>query len=344
MDNLYNSFLEKDLDWIKDRLQSNNAQFIDSHILVLGGSGFIGSWLLLYFEHLNEKMGMNIEITALRRCNQKHEIPKLQNSPNINWIYSDISDVKIVEQTFTHVFFCATASQPKTGMSEIEYIKNSTITGTQNILSILAKQVNKPRYVNLSSGAVYNLYEGQTAPFSESDIKENCKVETSNSYAHFKLEAERLVNIYTEKGFISGCNIRIFSVSGPLLPLDAHFAFGSFLGQALYKNRIQITGNPQTSRSYVYIAELVYWVLLIATNPTFHDSINLGGRFPLTMEQLAQTFASVLSSCELVFEDSTAFVSNYFPNISYFENHFDVNQEILIEEQIRRHLDWIRNS
>jgi nucleoside-diphosphate-sugar epimerase len=310
--------------------------------LVLGGSGFIGTWLLLYFEHLNEKMGMNIEITALRRCNEKHDIPKLQNSANINWIYSDISDVKIVEQTFTHVFFCATASQPKTGMNDIEYIKNSTVTGTRNILSILAKQSTKPRYVNLSSGAIYNLYEGQTAPFSESDIKEDCKVETSNSYAHFKLEAERLVTGYTEEGIISGCNLRIFSVSGPLLPLDAHFAFGSFLGQALDKNKIQITGNPKTSRSYVYIAELVYWVLLIATNPTFHDSINLGGRLPLTMEQLAQTFASVFPSCELLFEDSAAYASNYFPDLSYFLSYFDVKQEILIEEQIRRHLDWIR--
>jgi len=341
MNHLKQEHFANELEWIRTELNAKNSNFENSNVLILGASGFIGTWLILYFEHLNNNFGVKISITAMRLKRGDHEISELNHSKNIRWLFSNVADYDFKDTEYTHVFFCATPSQPKTGMWSPSQIEESTISGTRNVLRCLAKQKNVPRYINLSSGAVYSLNEKLKSPYSELELVDDDFINSSNVYAFSKYESEKFVNEYTRRGLISGFNARIFSVSGPLLPLDAHFAFGNFLGQAKELREITIKGNPNTSRSYVFITELIYWILLITTRSGFHGSINLGGFEPTTIQNLAQSFLVEFPGTKVVLENSSEAISNYYPKMNFLEKSFGLTQRILINEQISRHHTWL---
>ena len=57
--------IDKDLFNILDKRVSSLVKAKDSHIVILGGSGFVGTWLLCLISVLNKKFNFNITLTII---------------------------------------------------------------------------------------------------------------------------------------------------------------------------------------------------------------------------------------------------------------------------------------
>jgi nucleoside-diphosphate-sugar epimerase len=112
-------YLKADLDWIYSKSHNLLYEFRGAKILIVGASGFIGSWLLLFFRFLQTNHGFNCKITAIRYSKSTHIIEEL-NGQEICWIYGDIGELKLQDNNFTHIFFCATPSQLRTGIKNYQ--------------------------------------------------------------------------------------------------------------------------------------------------------------------------------------------------------------------------------
>lgn len=78
-------------------------------LFVTGCTGFMGYWLLLAIDCLNQQ-GAEIEVTAVSRSSKRffERYPIFSEAAWLTLIDSDISDLELVEQPFDYVIHGAT--------------------------------------------------------------------------------------------------------------------------------------------------------------------------------------------------------------------------------------------
>jgi nucleoside-diphosphate-sugar epimerase len=300
-----------DLQEIVTKSEGLHDNFRDANILILGPNGFIGNWLRQGFQHLNQTLGLNINIIGIVRNSSQTKVKTegiYREQTFQSW--RNYSDDEIV----THVFHCATNSRD---------IENHGQEGANEIIDLTANAIQKvsrnavPKFIHLSSGAVY----GESARTKRliGILTPTESYANLDSYGRIKIRIENLVRQATEKGQILGGNPRLFTFYGPGLSLDMQFAISSFVKSANAGNNIEIVGNPATERTYMYPTDLISELFKCADSPSIKP-IHLGGAKILTMSEIANEVANVWN-VKVDFPKATFGVANfYIPEVSKIRN------------------------
>ncbi len=77
------------------------------------------------------------------------------------------------------------------------------------------------------------------------------------------------------------------------MPLDIHYAVGNFISDAILGNVINIKGDGKQVRSYMYISDLIIWLLNILFKGTNNTIYNVGSDKGLTMYDLATKISTL---------------------------------------------------
>ncbi len=80
-------------------------------------------------------------------------------------------------------------------------------------------------------------------------------------------------------------------LAGPLVPLDAHFAFGNFIADALSHRTIVVRGDGTPLRSYLYASDLVRWLWALLVRAPIGRPYNVGSDVAISVADLARTLA-----------------------------------------------------
>jgi dTDP-glucose 4,6-dehydratase len=193
--------------------------------------------------------------------------------------------------------------------------------------------------MHLSSGAVYGP-QPLTLPRIPSEWLLGAGNEVISAYALAKINTETLVREAHEKAIIRGANPRLFSFFGPHLPIDQQFAIGNFIQDVVLNRDITVSGNPQTSRSYLYPTDLVNALLIILTRPTM-DTIQVGSSKITTMGELATLISNQFGGMRINYLNPTALESRYVPEMDSSEKTYKFVQKVSIEEGLARWRRWL---
>ena len=181
---------------------------------------------------------------------------------------------------FSHVIHAATDARARRCSDDDRLRMFDTIVdGTRRTLEF-ARHAGAARFLLTSSGAVYGRqppdlthvpedYAGGPDP-TRPDARPTPKASapprcSARCYADADLQPT-----------IARC----FAFVGPYLPLDAHFAVGNFIRDALAGGPIRITGDGTPYRSYLYAADLAVWLWTILLRGAAAAAVQrrLGGR------------------------------------------------------------------
>ena len=333
--------IKKDVDSV---LESGGRfqEFDSATITILGGTGFIGRWLVQALHEYRLNFGIVSEIIVVTR-----------NSKVAHTLFAEELDipVKVLEFDFTsnsleleksdYFLNGATPSRKKTGLEDSDAVFTSSVNASKSIIQSATKYGNKPRVLNLSSGIVYGSQALSVKNQSERPI--SLQPEAQSGYLNAKLASEKLFSDATKAELINSISPRLFAFAGPGIALDEHFAVGNFLRDGLEGRPITISGSPLTARSYLYPTDLVVWILTALLHPKNLD-VNIGSELPVTMLELASLISELTSRKGIRILDSDVVASNYVPSTSCFRENFSVSQQIGLNQGLERWIEWLLTS
>ena len=314
-----------------------------ARILISGGTGFVGQWLISALHYARKESPIRFEIDVISRYGRNNSPFNPEITGSLNWILKDFTkDTELLEEPYSHYVLGSTPSVSSKGSCDLSLVRDATINGTRTILDSIKMQGILARVINLSSGAASSL-EFDEPKFEIDACPAEHFIDPAANYAHAKLQSEKLISEASKDGKLSGCNLRLFAFAGPLLALDEHFAVGNFMRDALNRLPISINGNPNTLRSYMYPTDLVRWILRILVSDKT-GTFSVGNPSPVSIAELARTISRITSQSEVIFPVNNGQFTSYYPDTSLTESTFDLTLEVDFETSILNWWTWLNST
>jgi dTDP-glucose 4,6-dehydratase len=312
------------------------------NFFITGGTGFFGRAILRHLVKNNCTNNGIYNITILTRSPELF-LEKFPEFLDIKWLSLVKGDIEIPATfpvavgKYSHLIHLAADS---TIGPSIEPLKryDQIVSGTRNVLDFSVKN-NIKTILFASTGGVY----GQQ-PVNLKCIPENYHgmadpLNPKNSYSVAKRAAEHLCALYKYEYGLEIKIARCFAFVGVDLPLDAHFAIGNFIRDALNGKDIVINGDGTPIRSYLDQRDLAIWLLNILENGKGGEAYNVGSDYEVSITELAYRVKNLVApNLNIIKRNVSIFSgdrSRYIPDISKAKNQLGLNVEISLDCAIK---------
>ena len=319
-----------------------------AHILITGGTGFFGKWILEFLSFINSQLGLDLTVSVLSRSPDHFakSMPHLFQEHFLNLVKGDVRTFNPSVNSYSHIIHGAAPANLLMDIERPHDMFDVIVSGTRNILNV-ANKCRDPVVLFISSGAVYGPLSNDIEEVPETCFTASDRPRTKTSgYMDGKRAAEYLCTKEWKTFETRVLTLRCFAFLGPYLPVDSHFAIGNFIYDAVQQKPPMIKGDGQAIRSYLYSSDLAYWVTktLIVGEPG--DTINIGSDKAITIGDLARTISRILGAPPPVILNQVkthADRRRYVPSMVYGNAKYGLEQTVSLEEGVLRtahFLDW----
>ncbi len=225
-------------------------------ILVLGGSGFLGSHIVDKF--LDENHDVYVYDLYPERFRR--------SPPRIKFFTGDFGNVgalsELIATGFDAVVHCVSTTTPKSSNESPEFDIQSNVIGTLNLLDICVRhKIGKMVFLS-SGGTIYG--DIGDAPL----VDETHSVRPMCSYGVSKLSIEHYLDVYKHLRGLDYVALRLANPYGERQsPLRALGALTVFLHRTLKNQSIEIWGDGSVTRDFIYVGDVASAVYLATVKP-----------------------------------------------------------------------------
>lgn len=335
----------KDLDHVFDAVGSRWERLRGHRILLTGGTGFIGKWLLASFLYANRRLGLSAHIALLSRNPEifLNTFPELVGAGEVEWLFGDVRNLK--PEDVQNCSFAIHAATDVAGASSASDVLDTCITGTGRVLDALSVGETPRRMLLLSSGAVYGRTMPDASAISEEWSGAPDPLEPTSAYGEGKRVSELLgAMTASRRPGLEVAIARCFAFVGPHLPFNKHFAIGNFISSGMCGKDIHIQGDGTPLRSYLYAADLAHWLWVMLFDAPSGRAYNIGGDERLSIAELAHRVNYVLGSKGKVFiaqqPRNGVIPQAYIPSIDRIANELGLIPTVGLDDAILRTANW----
>lgn len=317
------------------------------NLLITGGTGFVGGYLLETVAHLNDHVLPDAcRLYAITRDPRKvaTRFPHLVRRPEFTLIEEDVRSLQLPFIPWDFVIHAAAPSDAREYLKDPLRTAEIIVNGTQSLLSVLAT-AQPQAMLFVSTGLVYGEQPPEMHQLAE-DYKGGPGLTTARScYAEAKRYAELLCCLHREHFGLSVCVARVFNLVGPYQDMNTTSAVADFIRQALAGDTVRIHDDGQAIRTYCYIAEAVaaLWRLLFREPQA--DLVNVGSdRDEISFVELAHRIGRTLEkSLHVVVEGSPPVGTGgrrYVPDVGRLYKLEGWKPMLPLDEALRRTIRW----
>jgi dTDP-glucose 4,6-dehydratase len=285
----------EDLDHVLSGTRDLWTEMREEQIFMTGGTGFFGSWMVESFSHINRVEGLRARLTVLTRNPAAFlkKSPLLATDSSITLVTGDVRDFSFPQGHFKYLIHAATESVARNAPVSRTELLDTMIRGTEHVLDFAVTH-GTSKLLLTSSGAVYGSQPSDLMQIPEDYTGAPNVLDLASVYGEGKRVAEHLCILYSAQSKLECKIARCFAFVGPHLPLDAHFAIGNFIRDALQNRPIRIQGDGTPMRSYLYAADLAQWLWTILFRGVSARAYNVGSDQSVSILELAQQVAATL--------------------------------------------------
>lgn len=320
----------------------------DSSILITGGTGFMGSWIVEMLLRLNEKKRAASKVYVLGRDRSRFErnLGHLMGSPFLEFIRCDIRNVAEIPREIEYVIHAAGTPDNRAHTTNPIETMVTIAEGTHAILKAADRVANLKMFVNVSSSSIYGAQPLDLLKMPEDYSGYLSNLQVASSYAEAKRYGESLATAARSEGRMPVVVARPFSFIGAYQPIDAPWAVNNFIQDAINRRPIRILGDGQTIRSVMYGADMALWMLAIMTKARSGKTYNIGSDEGLSVKLLAEKVSSnfkpnseVILNCSL----SGKIVNTVLvPDTRIAENNLNLKIYTNVDLSLERTIKWYK--
>lgn len=285
-------FALADLEEILEAAADDLGSLRGARLVVTGGSGFVGSWVLAALAHAEDRMSLSLRVEVVLRDPEKSTrmLLPLPWGSTLRYVRGDVLQPIAIEGTVDGIVHAATPASAVLNETQPMLMVDTIVEGHRHVLD-LARRAGGCRLLFTSSGAVYGRQPPEIERLDETFLGGPDITNPKYAYHEAKRLAELMGAVATARGEADVVTGRLFTFLGPGLPLDAHFAAGNFVRDALAGGPVVVHGDGTPFRSYQYPSELVVWLLALLVRGEPGRAYNVGSEEAVDIGTLATTVA-----------------------------------------------------
>jgi len=254
-------------------------------ILVTGGAGFIGSHLVSILQATGREVVVVDDFSSGSRDNLREFTGEI--------VEGSILDTDCLEramQGVEQVYHLAAFTSAAGSVEDPILCSELNVRGFLTVLTA-ARSAKCKRIVFASSAAVYG--NGPASPKVE-DLEPS----PESPYALTKLDGERYLQILGPLWGMETVAVRFFNVFGPRQSVDSGYAAAvpNFCVRALKGEDIEIYGDGEQTRDFVYVEDLVSALCHLGDDSSYAGVFNVGYGESLGINALAKLVVEISGS------------------------------------------------
>lgn len=254
------------------------------NILITGGSGFIGSWVVQKLLNKGHKIWILDNLSNGREKN----LAKIKEHKDIAVFYKgDIKDKKILKDIFSNnieiCYHLAASINVQDSIDNPVTTYENDATGTINVLEECRK--HSTRLVYMSTCMVYDMAT------ENKGITELSPLKAASPYAGAKIAGEFLAQSYFHAYELPVTIVRPFNTYGPRQKSNGEGGVVSiFIQKELNDEDLLIYGTGDQTRDLLYVEDCADFVVECGFNKkAIGEVINAGTQSDVSINELAQT-------------------------------------------------------
>src|SRR5262249_5472776 len=343
--------IEEDLALIAGELQEQYDRLAGKTVLVAGGAGFLGRYLVSTLHHLNEQRLLRQPCTVIVVDNfvtgLKHWIPV---GDEIVLVQHNIKDPLRIDGPVDFIINAASIASPvfynRLRLGTID----AGIFGTKILLE-LAREKQVESFLFLSSSEVYGDPDPRFAPTTEEYFGNVSCVGPRACYDEPKRMGETLCVNYAEVYNLPVKIARPFNIFGPGIRLDDGRVVPTFVVSAITGKRIPVHGDGRKTRTFCYISNAIVGLFKILCSDRNREVFNIGADDPeIQIRHLAAIVHGLVMNdgggIELIRGPSEVYTGSNpdrrCPDLSKIRTQFGYDPKIDLVTGLKRFIEWVR--
>lgn len=290
------TIMSQDIRHIAVRIKKEAKVLSGARLLISGGSGFLGSYIIGTIDYLNKKylkkpckvISVDNFITGKKRSILEEIDPSM-----LTQIEADVTKPFNVDGPVDFVIHAAGIASPVFYKKYPLETAESAIFGAKNLLE-LAKEKKVKSFLFFSSSEIYGDPDPNFIPTPETYHGNVSCIGPRSCYDESKRLGETLCMIYHEKYGVPVKIVRPFNVYGPGMWPDDKRVVPSFLSAALSDKPLHVHDKGNQTRTFCYITDAITGFMKVILSEKGGEVFNIGNDMnEVNMLNLAQTVASV---------------------------------------------------
>lgn len=343
--------VKEDLERIVKELGEDVHRLSGQDLLLTGGTGFVGSYLLGTLMVLNDEvLAKPCRLYAVTRNPDRvrARFPQWARRSDLILLEGDIRTIRIPTVPWAFIIHAAGPADSRLFIADPLGTGDTIVQGTRTILEAAVKAPVEA-LLFVSSGAVYGTQPPDRLWLSEDDRGGPDLTTARSVYAEAKRYAELLCRIFLEQHRVPVSIGRLFALVGPYQDLNLTSAVMDFIRQALETDRIRIKDDGRVVRSYCYIADAVIGLWKVLLRRPVGGVFNIGSDLEtVSFVELAQRIGKCLDKSVIVTAagapPSGILGSRYAPDVGQLARETGFRPSTKLDEALGRTITWMREQ
>lgn len=302
-------------------------------VLVIGGTGFVGSNLALALE----KLGYYVIVFS------RGHPSILGRITNVEYIIGNISnhgEIDEVMERVDYVFHFASSTNPKSSENDLVFDISSNLIASIHIMEACVRNNVKKLIYCSSGGTVYGIH-------NEMPLSETVECKPISSYGLVKFSIENYIEYFHYK----------YNLDYEILRLSNPFGIGQsyngnqgviaiFINRILNGEEIQVFGNGSIIRDYIYIDDFVSLCLKLLTNEKKNNTLNVGSGKGVSIKHIISSIEEITGEKAKIkhLAQRKFDVPEIYLDISLAKKVYDWEPKTSFNEGLVTTIEWIRKK